>query len=199
MKSAWRVIFRAEFRAFLYFPLDMYVCDVLYVQHANQIPTETRIPCRRPTRVATANRQPVACRSRLSQLSPQSLHSPELPGLSFRGELFRLCPLWPPARTPLFSVRARGVGSPSPALVRQRACSAGTAVPSRFAKSPSFEAREGPGFEKRGGLKGAQGREAADQFRRLGVAAARHLAGATAAEHLRLSGRPRRDDRGPTA
>src|SRR5207253_319006 len=86
MKSAWRVIFRAEFRAFLYFPLDMYVCYVLYVQHANQIPTETRIPCRRPTRVATADRQPVACRPRLSQLSPQSLHSPELPRLSFRGE-----------------------------------------------------------------------------------------------------------------
>jgi hypothetical protein len=51
-------------------------------------------------------------------------------------------------------------------------------------ESPSFEAREGPGFEKNGGLKGAQGCEAADQFRRLGVAPARHLAGAFAAEHL---------------
>jgi len=59
---------------------------MLYVQHADQIPTETRIPCRRPTLVATADRQPVACRPRLSQLSPQSLHSPELPRLSFRGE-----------------------------------------------------------------------------------------------------------------
>src|SRR5207302_1412070 len=102
---------------------------MLYVQHANQIPAETRIPCRRPTLVATADRQPVACRPRLSQLSPQSLHSPELPRLSFREEAPQLCPLLPPARTPLFPVRARGIGSPSPALVRQRACSAGTALP----------------------------------------------------------------------
>src|SRR6266576_7138340 len=43
--------------------------------------------------------------------------------------------------------------------------------------------------KKRRGLKGAQDSEAADQFRRLGVAAARHLAGATFAEHLRFSGR----------
>src|SRR6266566_4151723 len=43
--------------------------------------------------------------------------------------------------------------------------------------------------KKGGGLKGAQDCEAADQFRRLGVAAARHLAGATFAEHLRFSGR----------
>src|SRR6266705_3463754 len=189
MKSGWHAIFRVEFRASLYFFLDMYVWSVAYIQYADQIPTETRIPCRRSTLVATADRQPVACCPRLSQLSPQSLHSPELPRLSFRGEASQPCPLWPPARTPLFPVRARGVGSPSPALVRQRACSAGTAVPGRVAKSPSFEAREGPGFEKKGGLKGAQGCEAADQFRRLGVAAARHFAGATAAEHLRFSGR----------
>src|SRR5258708_33947344 len=127
MKSAWHAIFRAEFRASLYFSLDMYVWFVAYIQHADQIPTETRIPCRRPTLVATADRQPVACRPRLSQLSPQSLHSPELPRLSFRGEAPQLCPLLPPARTRLFPVRSRGIESPSPALVRQGACSAGTA------------------------------------------------------------------------
>src|SRR6266436_4741916 len=160
-----------------------------YVHHVKQTPTEIRIRCRRSTLVATADRQPVARRPRLSQLSSQSLHPSALPCLSFRGETSQLCPLWPPARTPLFPVRARGIGSPSPALVRQRACSAGTAVPGRVAKSPSFEARAGPGCEKSGGLKGAQGCETADQFRRLGVAAARHFAGATAAEHLRFSGR----------
>src|SRR5436853_7906957 len=101
---------------------------MLYVQHANQIPAETRIPCRRPTLVATADRQPVACRPRLSQLSPQSLHSPELPRLSFRREAHQLCPLLPPARTPLFPVRGRRSDSPSPVLVRQRACSAVPAV-----------------------------------------------------------------------
>ena len=65
MKSAWRPIFRAEFRASLYFSVDMYVWFVTHIQHADQIPTETRIPCRRPTLVAAANRQPVACRPRL--------------------------------------------------------------------------------------------------------------------------------------
>src|SRR5437016_14563563 len=120
MKSAWRVIFRAEFRAFLYFPLDMYVCDVLYVQHANQIPTETRIPCRRPTLVATAERQPVACRPRLSQLSSQSLHSPAVPRLSFRGESRQPCPALPPARTPSAPLRGRRSCAPSPARARRR-------------------------------------------------------------------------------
>src|SRR5208283_1362247 len=129
----------------------------------------------------------VARSPRLSQFSPQSLHSPELPRLSFRGEASQLCPLWPPPRTALFPLRARGVGSPSSALVRQRACSAGTAVPGRVAKPPSFEGREGPGFGKKGGLKGAQGCEAADQFRRLGDATTGHLAGTSATEHLRFS------------
>src|SRR5260370_38796666 len=101
MKSAWHAIFRAEFRASLYFSLDMYVWFVAYIQHAAQIPTETRIPCRRPTLVPTADRQPVACRPRLSQLSPQSLHSPELPRLSFRGDAREPWPRSPPARTPL--------------------------------------------------------------------------------------------------
>src|SRR5882762_6654761 len=116
---------------------------MLYVQHADQIPTETRIPCRRPTLVATADRQPVACRPRLSQLSPQSLHSPELPRLSFRGEAPQLCPPLPPARTLLLSVRARGIGSTSQALVRQRACSAGPAPPGRTALCPSVETGAG--------------------------------------------------------
>ena len=57
------------------------------------------------------------------------------------------------ARTPLFPVRSRGIGSPSSALVGQRACSAGTAVSGCLAKSPSFEAGAGPGFEKNGRLK----------------------------------------------
>src|SRR6267143_1054231 len=198
MKSAWRPIFRAEFRASLYFSLDMYVWCVTHIQHADQIPTETRIPCRRPTLVAAANRQPVACRPRLSQLSPQSLHSPELSRLSFRGEAPQPCPLWPPARTPLFPVRARGIGSPSPALVRQRACSAGTALPGRTALCQSFETAAGQGLEKSRGLNRAENCAAADQFRRLGVAAAGHFAGAGSTKHLRFSGRPRRDDRGRT-
>ena len=37
-----------------------------------------------------------------------------------------------------------------------------------------------------------------DQFRRLGVAPARHRAGTGSPEHLGFSGRPRRDDRGGT-
>src|SRR5467141_3496551 len=198
MKSAWHASFRAEFRAFLYFSLDMYVLVVVYVQQGDQIPTETRIPCRRPTLVATADRQPVACRPRLSQLSSQSLHSPELPRLSFRREAPQPCPLWPPARTPLFPVRAREIGSPSPALVRQRACSAGTALSGRTALCQSFETAAGQGLEKSGGLNRAENCEAADQFCRLGVAAAERFAGAGAAKHLRFSGRPRRDDRGGT-
>src|SRR5712664_434365 len=141
-------------------------------------------PLPRPTLVATADRQPVACRPRLSQLSSQSLHSPELSRLSFRGEASQLCPLLPPARTPLFPVRARGIGSPSPALVRQRACSAVTALPGRPARCPSVETGAGYGFEKSGGLKRAENCEAANQFRRLGVAAAGHFAGAAAAGHL---------------
>src|SRR5271167_2392241 len=131
----------------------MHVCYVAYVRHAKQIPTEIRIACRRPAMVATADRQSVARRPRLSQLSPQSLHPSELPGLSFRGETSQLCPLWPPARTSLFPVRARGIGSPSSAVVGQRACSAGTPLPSCVTKSSSFEAGEGPDFEESGGLK----------------------------------------------
>jgi hypothetical protein len=128
-----------------------------YVHRAQQTATETRVPCRRSTLVATADRQSVARRPRLSQLSPQSLHPSELPCLSFRGKTSQLCPLWPPARTSLFPVCTRGISSPSSALVGQRACSAGTPVPGRVAKSPSFETGARPGFEKRGGLKGAQG------------------------------------------
>jgi hypothetical protein len=45
MKSGWQVIPRVEFCAALYFSLDMYVCVVAYIHHADQIQTETRIPC----------------------------------------------------------------------------------------------------------------------------------------------------------
>src|SRR5437667_4523033 len=194
MKSGWHAIFRVEFRASLYFFLDMYVWSVAYIRHACQIPTETRTPCRRPTLVATADRQPVACRPRLSQLSPQSLHSPELPRLSFQGEASQLCPLWPPARKPFCGLCPRRTCAGGTPLFRQRACSAGSALPGRTAICQSLETGAGQGVEKRGELNRAENCEAADQFRRLGVAAAGHFAGAAAAEHLRFSGRPRRHE-----
>jgi len=189
MKTGWRAIFRVEFRAFYIFSLDTYVCVVAYIQYIDKIQTEIRIPCRRPTLVAKAVRQPVARGPRLSQFSPQSLHPSELPRVSFRGEASQLCPLWPPARTPLFPVRSRGIGSPSSALVGQRACSAGTAVSSCVAKSPSFEAGAGPGFEKNGGLKVPRTAKPQISFADWELLQQGISLGSAAAEHLRLSGR----------
>src|ERR1700747_3006747 len=48
--------------------------------------------------------------------------------------------------------------------------------------------RARPSVGKKGELKSAESCEVPNQFRRLGVAPARHLVGTTAAEHLRLSG-----------
>ena len=154
------------------FSLDTYVCVMTYMQYVNKIHTEIRIPCRRPTLVATAVRQPVARCPRLSQFSPQSLHPSELPRVSFWGEASQLCSLWPPARTPLFPVPARGIGSPSSALVGQRACSAGLLyqAPSRNLKALKLERDQASKKKRR--TEGAQDCAAADQFRRLGVGSA---------------------------
>src|SRR2546429_922133 len=51
---------------------------------------------------------------------------------------------------------------------------------------------------KKGELQSAENCEVPNQFRRLGVAPARHLFGAVAADDLRFSGRSGRDDRGGT-
>src|SRR5256884_713838 len=111
----------------------------------------------------------------------------------------QLRPVWSPERTPFCGLCSRRTCAGGTPLFRQRACSAGSAVPGRTSICQSLETGAGQGVAKSGELNRAENCETTDQFRRLGVTAAGYLAGAATAEHLRFSGRPQRDDRGRTA
>src|SRR6516165_11387268 len=126
------------------------------------------------------------------------LRSPKLPRLSIRRAAPQLRPLWAPEGAPFCRVRSGRTGPRGAPLFGQRAGLAGTALPGRTTLCQSFEARKRPSVGKKGELKSAENCEDPNQFRRLGVAAARHFSGAAPANHLRFSGRPRRDDRGGT-
>src|SRR5437667_4428818 len=145
--------------------------------------------------VPKSSGKPWARRSWLAQLATQSLRSRELPRLLVRRTACQLRPIRSPERTPFCCLCSRRTCAGSTPLFRQRACSAGTALPGRTALCQSFETAAGPGLEESGELNRAENCQAANQFRRLGVAAAGHFAVAGAAKHLPFSGRLRRDDR----
>src|SRR5271166_2054089 len=126
------------------------------------------------------------------------LRSRKLPRLSIRRAAPQLRSLWAPERAPLCRVRSGRTGPRGAPLFGQRAGLAGTALPGRTTLCQSFEARKRPSVGKKGELKSAENCEVSNQFRRLGVAAARHFSGAAPANNLGFSGRPRRDDRGGT-
>ena len=128
-----------------------------------RLTTEIRIPCRRPTLVATADRQPMARRPGAFVSVPASaLIAP---------------PVCPGEKRPSYVLYGRQQASRFSLYVPQelvpKSSAARTAVSGRVAKPPSFEAGEEPGFEKPAGLKGVQGCQPTDQFRRLGIAAGR--------------------------
>src|SRR5213080_3328490 len=130
---------------------------------------------------------------------PLFLCSRELPRLLVGRTACQLRPVWSPERTPFCGLCSRRTCAGGTPLFRQRACSAGSAVPGRTSICQSLETGAGQGVAKSGELNLAENCETTDQFRRLGVTAAGYLAGAATAEHIRFSGRPQRDDRGRTA
>src|SRR6267378_5554584 len=126
--------------------------------------------------VPESSGEPLARRSWLAQPAPQSLCPRELSGLLVGRTACQLRPLWSPERAPFCCLCSRRTCARGTALFGQRTCSAGTAVPGGTAICQSFEKEARQDFGERGGLKGAQGCETADQFCRLGVTAAGYLA-----------------------
>src|SRR5437899_3905106 len=125
-------------------------------------------------------------RSWLAQLTTQSLCPRELPRLLVGRTACQLRRVRPPERTTVCCLCSRRTCAGGTPLFGKRACSAGTALPSGTALCQSIETGAGQGLEKSGELNRAENHEAADQFRRVGVAAAGHFAGAAAADHLRF-------------
>src|SRR5207249_6546511 len=112
-----------------------------------------RISLRCLALVPKSSRKPRTRCSWLAQLATQSLCSRELPCLLVGRTACQLRPVRPPERAPFCCLCSRRTCAGGTTLFRQRACSAGTALPSRTALCQSSETGEGQGFEKRGGLK----------------------------------------------
>src|SRR5947208_9264200 len=137
-----------------------------------------RISLRCLALVPKSSRKPRTRCSWLAQLATQSLCSRELPRLLVGRTACQLRPVWSPERTPFCGLCSRRTCAGGTPLFRQRACSAGSAVPGRTSICQSLETGAGQGVAKSGELNRAENCETTDQFRRLGVTAAGYLAGA---------------------
>src|SRR5437588_6359389 len=137
-----------------------------------------RISLRCLALVPKSSRKPRTRCSWLAQLTTQSLCSRELPRLLVGRTACQLRPVWSPERTPFCGLCSRRTCAGGTPLFRQRACSAGSAVPGRTSICQSLETGAGQGVAKSGELNRAENCETTDQFRRLGVTAAGYLAGA---------------------
>src|SRR5439155_10742015 len=111
---------------FFHFSLDKYVCIMAHIIHETY---PIRVSFRCHALDPESSGRLLARRSWLAQLATQSLRSQELPRLFVRRTACQLRPVRPPERTPFCCLCSRRTCAGGAPLFRQRACSAGTALP----------------------------------------------------------------------
>src|SRR5260370_3665794 len=108
--------------------------------------------------------RPVAGDARLAELSPQSVWTRELLGLSVRRAASEPCSVRPAQRTPVRGVCCRRPCRRGAPRYRQWACLAGPAGASRAALRQGVEARAGERIEAQEEVSGGASDDAADQL-----------------------------------